>query len=111
MKNDSSSDADLEGWGKAAPPIELDPATVTVDDVIRSPIIFLQLARDHGSARITFRSKAESVRFYNRVRALIHVRGDELLVAARRDGLAVIAGKDAIPEADLEVGAAALGNR
>jgi len=83
---------------------ELDPATVTVADVIRSPIIFLQSARDHGSSRITFQNKAEAVRFYNRVRALIHVRGDELMVAARRDGLSVIAGQAAIPEAELEIG-------
>jgi len=92
-------------------PAELDPAAVTVADVIRSPILFLQLARDHGSARITFRSTSESIRFYNRVRALIHNHGKELMVAARRDELSVIAGADAVPDADLEVGAAALVGR
>ena len=82
---------------------ELDPANVTVADVIRSPIIFLRSARDHGSSRITFQSKAEAVRFYNRVRALVH-NNPEMMVAARRDGLSVIAGQAAIPEAELEIG-------
>ena len=83
--------------------VVMDPASVTVADVIRSPITFLQAAKDHGSSRITFHNKSESIRFYNRVRALVHNHPD-MMVAARRDGLSVIAGQAAIPDADLEIG-------